>query len=151
MTNDLNRENILIGYILDDTIDDVIAQIPMGDVESRAKVNNLIDIVKRELDSKSDSISNAYEFYKTSVGNRKDYALNYRKGNAEFFNVMSLANADELKLLSREEILTKYDDYSDYLRTIDNATPYNLSKRWLYSETKDLLMARNWLEKINSI
>ena len=148
MTNDLNRENVLIGYILDDTIDDVISQIPLEDVESRDRVNNLIEIVKKELDLKVESILNAYEFYKT-IGNRKDYALNYRKGNKEFANVMSLANVDELKLLTKEEILELYDDYSDYLSLIERNTPYNLSKRWLYSETKDLEIARNWLDSVN--
>lgn len=148
MTNDLNRENVLIGYILDDTIDDVISQIPLEDVESRDRVNNLIEIVKKELDLKVESILNAYEFYKT-IGNRKDYALNYKKGNKEFANVMSLANVDELKLLTKEEILELYDDYSDYLSLIERNTPYNLSKRWLYSETKDLEIARNWLDSVN--
>lgn len=147
MTNDLNRENVLIGYILDDTIDDVISQIPLEDVESRAKVNDLIEIVKRELDIKTASILEAYEFYKT-IGNRKEYAINYRKGNKEFSNVMSLANVDELKLLTREEILELYDDYSDYVKLTEKNTPYNLSKKWLYSETKDLEIAREWLDSV---
>lgn len=144
MTNDLNRENVLIGYILDETIDDVLAQIPTEDIESRAKVNDLTDIVKNALSDKMKEITTSYEEY-LKVGSRKEYAINYRKGNKNFAFVMNLATVDETSKMTENEILEIYETYDRYLVMVESNSLYNLSKNWLYSETKDLMMARKWL------
>ena len=148
LTEDIYRENVIINYILNDEIDDVIAQIPEDEVEAHARIEKIISIVKRALSKKVDEIRKSYEFYLT-VGSRKDYAINYRGKEENFAWVMKMANVDEMALLSREEILEIYEDYERYENMIKTSEPFEMAKVWLSRETNKLLIAREWLSKID--
>ena len=148
LTEDIYRENVIINYILNDEIDDVIAQIPEDEVEAHARIEKIISIVKRALSKKVDEIRKSYEFYLT-VGSRKDYAINYRGKEENFAWVMKMANVDEMALLSREEILEIYEDYERYENMIKTSEPFEMAKVWLSRDTNKLLIAREWLSKID--
>ena len=148
LTEDIYRENVIINYILNDEIDDVIAQIPEDEVEAHARIEKIISIVKRALSKKVDEIRKSYEFYLT-VGSRKDYAINYRGKEENFAWVMKMVNVDEMALLSREEILEIYEDYERYENMIKTSEPFEMAKVWLSRETSKLLIAREWLSKID--
>lgn len=150
LTNDLYRENILIGYILDDKIDDILGQIPEDEKEAHDRINKIISIVKKELDKKESEINKAYQDFLKSGMSRKEYAIKSRKGNEYFTFVMSMIKSDELRKMSKEEILDNYDSISDYEKTLSNLDPYEMSKRWLRDKTKRLQIARDWLSSKDS-
>ena len=129
LTNDICREHIIIGYVLDDLIDDIIAQIPEDEVESHARINKIISIVKSSISEKADDILKSYDlFIEGGVGRdwegelrlqlmRKSFALKYRK-DPNFGYVMSLSKGADV---------------------------YDLAKDWVRDKTKKLNIARDWL------
>ncbi len=148
LTEDVTKENVLIGYILKDEIDDVIAQIPEDEKELHERIEKIISIVRKEVSKKMVDINKSYENYLT-VGSRKEYAIQFRSKDINFGPVMQLVKADELKKLSREEILEVYDSYEKYENIIKVCDVYELAKAWVSNETNKLLMAREWLEKLD--
>jgi len=146
LTNDIYREHIIIGYILDDLIDDVISQIPEDEKESHMRINKIISIVKSTLRDKVDEINLAYKEYVESGLSKKEYALK-NKTNPNFSFVMNLDKAEQLKKMSKEEILDIYDDIESYERTLKRCEPFELVKEWLRDKTKRLEIAREWLKK----
>ena len=117
LTNDLYRENIIIGYILDDKIDDILGQIPEEEVEAHERINKIISIVKRAIVDKVAEIRRDYQVFVNMGEDRKEYALKYRRSK-NFGYVMAMANGKD---------------------------PYDLSKEHISDKTKRLMIARDWL------
>jgi T4 RnlA family RNA ligase len=147
LTNDIYREHIIIGYILDDKIDDILGQIPEDEKEAHQRIQKIISIVKRTLNKKVVEIQSAYNDFVKSGGDKKDYAINHRVGNENFPFVMNMDKAQKLKLMSKEEILDIYDDIESYERALKRCQPYEMAVEWLRDKTKRLEIAREWLEK----
>jgi T4 RnlA family RNA ligase len=145
LTDDLHKENIIIGYILDDKIDDILGQVPEEEVEAHERINKIITIVKKAISDKVSEIEKDYEEFVKSGISKKDYAINQRKGNPNFSFVMNMAKADDLRNMSKEEILDIYDNMKDYEKTLQRFEPYEMTKEWLRDKTKRLLIARDWL------
>lgn len=118
LTNDIYREHIIIEYILDDKIDDILGQIPEEEVEAHERIEKIISIVKKSLLEKELELKKDYKLY-LDIGNRKDFALKYRK-HLNFGYIMAMLNGND---------------------------PYELSKTWLRDKTKRLMIAREWLTK----
>jgi hypothetical protein len=78
---------------------------------------------------------------------KKDYALKNRVGNTNFSFVMNMVKADDLKKMSKEEILDIYDNMEDYEKALQRCEPYEMAKEWLRDQTKRLAIAREWLQK----
>jgi T4 RnlA family RNA ligase len=146
LTEDLYREHIIIGYILDDKIDDILGQIPEDEKEAHIRINKIITIVKKSLNDKSTEIEKTYNDYIKSGISRKDYAINQKKGNANFSFVMNMVKADDLRKMSKEEILDIYDNMEDYEKALQRCEPYEMAKMWLRDTTKRLNLAREWLQ-----
>lgn len=144
LTNDIYREHIIIGYILDDLIDDVIAQVPEDEKEAHLRINKIISIVKRTLRDKVDEMNKAYKDYIDSGVSKKEYAIK-NKTNPIFPFVMNLEKAENMKKMSREQILDIYDDIESYERSLKRCEPFEMAKEWLRDKTKRLEMAREWL------
>jgi T4 RnlA family RNA ligase len=149
LTNDIYREHIIIGYILDDLIDDVIAQVPEDEKEAHLRINKIISIVKRTLRDKVDEMNLAYKEYVDSGLSKKEYAIK-NKTNPNFPFVMNLEKAENLKKMSREEILDIYDDIESYERSLKRCEPFEMAKEWLRDKTKRLEIAREWLKSKDS-
>ena len=149
LTNDIYREHIIIGYILDDLIDDVIAQIPEDEKEAHLRINKIISIVKRSLRDKVDEINLAYKEYIESGLSKKEYAIKNRT-NPNFPFVMNLEKAENMKKMSREQILDIYDDIESYERSLKRCEPFEMAKEWLRDKTKRLEIAREWLKSKDS-
>jgi len=118
LTNDIYREHIIIEYILDDKIDDLLGQVPEEEVEAHERIEKIISIVKKSLLEKELELKKDYKLY-LDIGNRKDFALKYRK-HPNFGYIMAMLNEND---------------------------PYELSKTWLRDKTKRLMIAREWLTK----
>jgi len=119
LTDDVYRENIIIGYILDDKIDDILGQIPEEQVEVHNRINKIISIVKKGLDDKVSDIKKSYQVFVDMGKNRKEYALKYQKKDPNFAYVMNYANGKDI---------------------------YDIVKYWLREKTKKLMIARDWLK-----
>lgn len=130
LTNDLWREHIIVGYILDEKIDDVLGQIPEEEVEAHSRIEKIIEVVKHSVSEKADDILRSYDlFLEGDVGRdwegelrlqlmRKAFALKYRK-DPNFGYVMSLSKGVDV---------------------------YDLAKDWLRDKTKKLHIARDFLK-----
>lgn len=120
LTEDLYREHIIIGYILDDKIDDILGQIPEDEKESHERINKIISIVKRSIDDKVVDIEKSYQVFVEMGKDRKEYALKWRTKDKNFGYVMAMAKGTD---------------------------PYELAKDWVREQTKKLHIAREWLQK----
>ncbi len=150
LTNDIYREHIIIGYILDDKIDDILGQIPEDEKEAHSRIQKIISIVKRALNKKVIEIQSSYNDFVKSGSDKKDYAINHRLGNENFPFVMNMDKAEKLKVMSKEEILDIYDDMESYERSLKRCQPYEMAVEWLRDKTKRLEIAREWLEEQDS-
>ena len=121
ITNDLYREHILIAYVLDEKIDDVIAQIPEYAIEVRNRVDKIISVIKHVLAEKVLDIEKSYANFVELGSSQKEYALKYNRIDKNFSIVMSMANRGK--------------------------DSYELAKDWLRDKTKKLLIARDFLSK----
>jgi len=146
LTEDLYREHIIIGYILDDKIDDILGQVPEDEKEAHERINKIITIVKKAISDKVLEIEKAYEQFVKSGISKKDYAINQRKGNPNFGFVMNMVKADDLRKMSKEEILDIYDNMEDYEKALQRCEPYEMAKLWLRDLTKRLNLSREWLQ-----
>ena len=146
LTDDLYREHIIIGYILDDKIDDILGQIPEDEKEAHIRINKIVDIVKKSISDKVSEIEKDYRQYVSMNISKKDYAINHRKNNPNFGFVMNMVKADDLKKMSKEEILDIYDNMEDYEKSLQRCEPYEMAKMWLRDLTKRLNLSREWLQ-----
>ena len=120
LTNDIYREHIIVGYILDDKIDDILGQIPEDEKEAHERIEKIITIVKRVVDEKVQDIKKSYQVYLDMGSNNKEYALKYYKKEPNFGYVMQMAKGVD---------------------------PYELAKDWLRDRTKRLMIARDFLKE----
>ena len=150
LTTDIYREHIIIGYILDDKIDDILGQIPEDEVETHQRIQKIISIVKIEINKLVSQINSGYKEFVNSGADKKDYAINNRVGNPNFHFVMSMDKADKLKSMSKEDILEYYDSIEDWEKAIERCQPYNLAVETIRDKTKRLEIAREWLKSKDS-
>jgi len=120
LTNDIYREHIIIGYILDDKIDDILGQIPEDEKEAHLRINKIIQIVKKVIDEKVADIKKSYQVYLDMGSNNKEYSLKYYRKEPNFSYVMGVAKGMDI---------------------------YELAKDWLRDNTKRLMLARDFLKK----
>jgi T4 RnlA family RNA ligase len=146
LTDDIYREHIIVGYILDDKIDDILGQVPEDEMEAHIRINKIIDIVKKSISDKVSEIEKDYRQYVSMNISKKDYAINHRKNNSNFGFVMNMVKADDLKKMSKEEILDIYDNMEDYEKALQRCEPYEMAKMWLRDLTKRLNLSREWLK-----
>jgi len=130
-TNDIYRENILIGCILDNTIDDIIGQIPETEVEAHERIDKIINVVKHSVAEKVTDILKSYDlFLEGGVGKdwegelrlqlmRKTFALKCRE-DKNFAYVMSLSKGKDV---------------------------YELAKDWVSDQNRKLLVSRTFLKE----
>jgi T4 RnlA family RNA ligase len=146
LSEDVYREHIIIGYILDDKIDDILGQIPEDEKEAHNRINKIIQIVKKSINDKSVEIERAYKDYIKSGISRKDYAINQRKSNLNFAFVMEMVKADDMRRMSKEQIIDHYDSMEAYEKSLKRCEPYEMAKEWLRDLTKRLAISREWLK-----
>ena len=103
--------------------------------------------MKKTISDKVSEIEKAYEQFVKSGMTKKDYALKMRVGNPNFGFVMNMVKADDLRKMSKEEILDIYDNMEDYELALQRCEPYEMAKVWLRDQTKRLAIAREWLQK----
>lgn len=117
LTEDLYRENVLIGYVLDDKIDDILGQIPEDQVEAHERIEKIIAVIKKTITEKVLDIEKSYQVFLDMGGNHKEYALAHNK-DRNFGYVMSLSRGKDV---------------------------HEMAKDWIRDKTKRLLIARNFL------
>lgn len=150
-TNDLYHENKLIELIINDKIDDILGQIPENEIQLHDRINKIIYIVKKSLKEKELEIKKAYSDFIKSGLSKKEYAINNKKGNPNFSFVMNMLKIEELKKMSYDEIIDKFNSIEEYdiflSDAIEKYEPHNMAKEWILYETSKLKIAREWLEK----
>ena len=99
-TEELHREDYIIHLVINEQIDDVLAQLEEGD-ERRAMVLDIIDIVNNHLKRTAHEIS---ELLKNYNGNRKDFAINYRQ-HPYFHYATRVINGNDIATLVKDKVL----------------------------------------------
>jgi len=134
LTNDLYREHILVNYILDEKIDDILGQIPEEEKEAHERIEKIISVVKHSVTEKVDDILKSYDLFleggvdRDCEGElrlqlmRKTFALKYRK-DKNFGYVMSLSKGKDV---------------------------YDLAKDWVSDQNRKLLVSREFLKERDS-
>jgi len=145
LTNDLYRENMIIKYITEDRIDDVLGQVPEEDVQTHKRINRIISIIRDYLYEKAEKVDELYKVFMSSDSVR-DFAIKY-KNNPEFPFVMNLDKARRLKELSKEEIIKNYGTMENFDAALLKLDKYEQIKRYIENCTKRLEAAREWLRK----
>ena len=148
LTEDLYKENIILGYILDDKIDDILGQIPEDEKEARDRIYKLVDIVKKAIAEKSHDVDKLYAEFVKMNRSKRDFAIKYSR-HKDFAIVMELVKADDLKKLTKEEIADRYANIESYETLLNRLDKYELIKSWIKDSTKRLLLARNWIKKMD--
>jgi len=120
LTNDLYREHIIVGYILDDKIDDILGQVPEDEKEAHERINKIISIIKKAVSDKEEDIKKSYQVFLDMGSDRKEYALKYYKKEPNFGYVMQMTKGIE---------------------------PYELAKDWVRDQNERLLKSRDFLKK----
>lgn len=146
LTEDLYKENIILGYILDDKIDDILGQIPEDEKEARDRIYRLVDIVKKAIAEKSHDVDKLYAEFVKMDRNKRDFAIKYSR-HKDFSIVMEIVKSDDLKKLTKEEIANKYANIESYETLLNKLDKYELIKSWIKDSTKRLLLARNWIKQ----
>lgn len=145
LTDDLYREHILIGYILDDKIDDILGQIPEEQKEAHERIHKMISVVKKAITEKSNEIEKLYDVF-TKMGDRKAFATKYIR-DPNFGFVMAMTKGDQLRSMTKDEISNYYDSMEDYNVALNRADKFELAKVWVRDNTKRLNIAREWLKE----
>lgn len=146
LTEDLYREHVIIGYILDDKIDDILGQIPEDEKEAHIRINKIITIVKKAISDKVSEIERDYDQFIKSGISKKDYALSPRKNNPNFGFVMAMVKADDMRKMSKDQIIEYYKSMEAYEKSLQRCEPYEMAKGWLRDLTKRLNLSREWLQ-----
>lgn len=126
LTNDLYRENILVGYILDDKIDDILGQIPEDELEAHERIEKMITVIKHSVSEKINDILKSHELFLAEDDGsdisivKKNYALKYCKKDKNFGYVMGIVNGKDV---------------------------YDLSIDWVRDQTKKMNIARDFLKE----
>lgn len=120
LTNNLYREHMLVQYILDDEIDDVIAQIPIDEVESIRRIDKIISVVNHEMNVKASEIRDLYETFMEMGEDKREFGMKYSR-NRNFGYVMAMVNSFEP--------LSEYD----------------MAKRHILNTYNKLEVCREWL------
>jgi T4 RnlA family RNA ligase len=150
LTNDIYREHIIIGYILDDKIDDILGQIPEDEKETHERIHKIISIVKKEISNLVSQMTSAYKEFVNSGVDKREYAINHNVESLIFHYVMSLYKRDKLKSMSKEDVLNHYRSIEAWEKAIERREPYNLAVETIRDKTKRLEIAREWLESKDS-
>ena len=129
LTDDIYRENIIIGHILDDKIDDILGQIPEEEVEAHERINKILSVVKKAISDKVLDIRKSYNIFVKMGSDKKSYALKHgpftEDRDPNFSYVMNIANGKDI---------------------------YDIAKEHIREETKRLMISREWLlERDSSI
>ena len=117
LTEDLYRENVLIGYVLDDKIDDILGQIPEDQGDAHERIEKIIAVVKKAITEKVLDIEKSYQVFVDMGSVHKDYALSNKK-DKNFGYVMAMSRGADV---------------------------HDLAKEWVREKTKRLLIAREFL------
>jgi hypothetical protein len=59
---------------------------------------------------------------------------------------MAMVKADDMRNLSKEDIIRIYGDMDKYERSLQRCEPYEMAKAWLRDTTKRLNLSREWLQ-----
>jgi T4 RnlA family RNA ligase len=122
LTDDIYREHVIINYILDDKIDDILGQIPEEQYEARERIEKIIKIVKEKINEKVIELKASYNIFLDLGSDRKQYALRYYRKEPNFGYVIQMSKGDD---------------------------PFDLAKSYIREKTKRLQMAREWLKNID--
>jgi T4 RnlA family RNA ligase len=121
-TSDLYREHILVRYIIDEEIDDIITQIPPEETDALERVDKIIDVVKHEINIKAIAILKMVEVFNEMGKSKRDFGMKHQK-TPNFGYAMSIINSD------------------------GDTTEFDLAKEFIKGQCDKLEKCRAWLMK----
>lgn len=95
-TSELQRENTLLGLIIDDKIDDVLAQLGEDGKDKREEVRVLTDLVNHYISKTSHDVESLLKNYN---GDRKEFAIKYNKDRSFPIAIGVIGGKDQMTLI----------------------------------------------------
>jgi T4 RnlA family RNA ligase len=154
LTEDLYREHVLIRYVLEEKIDDVLGQIPEDDAEARARIEKIITVVKNAVSEKVKDINRSYKLF-LEGGSEKDFnhficALMFLIFRSWAIPILSFIIRDSRLPLMRKVFALKHGKERNfaYVMSLSRGDDvYALAKDWVSDQTRKLKIARDFLQE----
>jgi hypothetical protein len=105
-TQELNRENTIIGLILDEKMDDVLAQLGEDAAQKRIEIEKYTDIVNKVITQTSLEVD---RLLKDFSGDRKDFAIKNNK-NKYFSIAIGVVDGKDKMTLIKDKIKSETKD-----------------------------------------
>ena len=128
-TQELNRENTLISLIIDEKIDDIIAQLG-EESGKREEVDKIADVVNKEISHLDKDVDDLLDEYKEILSIRGQYG-----------GTKANAIKDFAIKFSKNQL------FPIAIGVINGKDKMELIKDKIKNQTKNLMMARNFLDK----
>jgi len=125
LTDEIRRENMIIKYILDGTIDDLLGEIPKDETITIDRINTILNIVRTELNEIVNNTNSLYNILE--MGDVKSFALKYHK-NMYFPAVMAKYNYNRDPFDSAIDVISKQTNYLEIARKWLDKRGYNYEK-----------------------
>ncbi len=123
-TEEVHRENVLVDYILNEKIDDVLSQLSEEDLELRNRINLISECVKHEINLLISQIDNLYQDFLDLGSDKKEFAIKWIGSKLSHLGFRKIKGEDS----------------------------FEIAKSNILDNTKKLTTARAWLmERIESI
>jgi T4 RnlA family RNA ligase len=133
LTEDIYKENVIIKYILDDTIDDILSEIPEDEKKVKDNINNIIHFIREEVSEIENNIKNLASNYKNDnrdiVIKKREFALKYKKEKYFSYAISHIYNKTE-----------PFDLAVKYIRKKTNKL--EMARKYISSKRPDLLVER---------
>ena len=134
VTENLVAENGIIELVLNETFDDVISQIPMGD-NRRVYAEDIANAFTRWYNDNLDEVFQLKREFVYNGLSRKDFALRH-KSHPMFGVVMASLNDDDAEKFMKEFLLKRFRKLSVAKSFVENTL--NISKNVLTNEDEDV-------------
>lgn len=110
LTQSLERENDIIKMILNETIDDLISEVPIDQVEKLNFVNNIINKINNYLSKTYHDVNEFYRIHCIEECNsdKKEFSLKYLKHPLFSFSTALLNNKDLLERIKKQLLKDTY-------------------------------------------
>lgn len=146
LKEDLYREHIIVGYILDDKIDDILGQIPEDEKEAHERIEKIIIVIRKAIATKVSEIEKLYKIFVDMGQDAKSFAAKYLK-DPNFKAVIDVHKGECMMQLREDEILKIYGTYDKYESVLKSRDKFEIAKEWIRDNCRRLHMAREWLKE----
>ena len=121
LTEDISKENFVIRHIVEETIDDILAQVPVERTDDRKAIDDITEVIVNHVNDEAENILLIVKFFD---GDRKKFYVDNKEYSYQKILMLSLSqklNKEEIEEKLKKEILKKafgYNQAIDFLKDL---------------------------------